>query len=126
MELNDFGSLQLRVLEMLWDRGEGTAGDLWEAWPGDRPAYTTVLSALQKLHRRKLAARKSKRGRAHVYAPRIDRDAFRRKYLADVRRKVFGGSAAGLVAALVDGEGIDPKELAEIERLIAGRKGRGR
>ena len=123
MNLNDFGSLQLGVLEMLWERGEGTAGDLWEAWPGDRPAYTTVLSALQKLHRRKLAARRSKRGRAHVYTPRIDRETFRRKYLADVRRKVFGGSAAGIVAALVDGERIDAEELAEIERLIAGWKG---
>jgi len=123
MDLNDFGSLQLHVLEMLWERGEGTAGDLWEAWPGERPAYTTVLSALQKLHRRKLAARRSKRGRAHVYTPRIDRETFRRKYLADVRRKVFGGSAAGIVAALVAGERIDAAELAEIERLIAGRKG---
>ena len=124
MDLNDFGSLQLRVLEMLWERGEATAGDLWEEWPGERPAYTTVLSALQKLHRRKLAARRSKRGRAHVYAPRIDRETFLRRYVADVRRKVFGGSASAVVAALVGDEEISPQELVEIQRLLAGKKRR--
>ncbi len=118
MDLNDFGSLQLRVLEMLWDRGEASAGDLWEAWPERaRPAYTTVLSALQKLHRRKVARRR-KRGRAHVYAACIDRESFRRFYVEEVRRRVFGGEAVGLVAALFDSESISEEEMAEIRRLL--------
>ena len=76
MDLNDFGSLQLRVIEMLWERDRASAGELWEEWKGrPRPAYTTVLSGLQKLHKRKLVTRR-KRGRAHVYAPAIDRGGF--------------------------------------------------
>ena len=122
MDLNDFGSLQLRVLEMLWERGESTAGDLWEAWPSaPRPAYTTVLSVLQKLHRRKLARRR-KEGRAHAYSPCVDRESFRKKYLSEVRRRVFGGRALGLVAALVDDEEVSDEEFAEIQRLLSRKR----
>ncbi len=122
MDLNDVGALQLRVLEMLWARGESTAGDLCDAWPGPpRPAYTTVLSVLQKLHRKRLARRR-KQGRAHAYAAAIDPGTFRRAYLADVRRRVFGGKAAGLVAALVDDHEVSAEELGEIERIIARRR----
>ncbi len=125
MDIDDFGSLQLKVLEMLWEQGEATAGDLHERWPGEpKPAYTTVLSALQKLYRRKLAARRTKRGRAHVYAPRVERRTFLEKYVADVRRKVFGGSATGLLEALLGGEEISADELREIRRLLDERKRR--
>ncbi|MBN1419293.1 MAG: BlaI/MecI/CopY family transcriptional regulator [Planctomycetes bacterium] len=121
MEIRDLGSLQIRVLEMLWERGEATAGDLWEAWP-DRPraAYTTVLSALQKLHRRKLVARR-KCGRAHAYTARIAREEFRRACVDELRGQVFGGSAAGLVAALLGGERLDDREIDEIRRLVRER-----
>ena len=124
MDLDDFGSLQLRVLEMLWERGQASAGELWDEWP-DRPepAYTTVLSALQKLHRRKLAQRR-KRGRAHVYAPRIDRETFRRKYVSEVRRKVFGGSSAALAVALLGGEEVSDGEFQEIRKLLQERRKR--
>ena len=122
MDLQDFGSLQLKVLEMLWARGPSAAGDLWGAWPSKpRPAYTTVLSALQKLYRRAMVARR-KQGRAHVYTPRIDRESFRRRYVTQVRDRVFSGSAAGLVAALLGGEKLDETELREIVKLIERRK----
>jgi predicted transcriptional regulator len=124
MDLDDFGSLQLRVLEMLWERGQASAGELWQGWPEKpEPAYTTVLSALQKLHRRKLAQRR-KRGRAHVYAPRIDRETFRRKYVSEVRRKVFGGSSTALAAALLGGEEVSDGEFQEIRKLLQERRKR--
>ena len=122
MNLNEFGSLQLRVLEMLWRRERASAGDLWEDWPGEpRPAYTTVLSALQKLYKRKLVRRR-KQGRSHTYTPCINRESFQQRYVAEVRRKVFGGSAAAIVAALFDDEEISSAELTKIQRLLARKK----
>ena len=122
MDLSDFGSLQLRVLEMLWKRGRASAGELWEDWPEQpRPAYTTVLSALQKLYKRKVARRR-KQGRAHSYTPCIDRECFHKRYVSEVRRKVFGGSASAIVAALFDGEEISAAELEEIRRFLRRKK----
>jgi BlaI family transcriptional regulator, penicillinase repressor len=121
MDIRDLGSLQIRVLEMLWDRGEATAGELWEGWPETpRSAYTTVLSALQKLYRRRLVGRR-KRGRAHAYAPRVDRQAFRRACVEELRGEVFGGSAVGIVAALLGGERLAAAEIEEIRELIQER-----
>jgi hypothetical protein len=50
---SDIGSLQIRVLRILWERGDGTVHEVLEAFPpGDRPAYTTVLNVLRTLERR--------------------------------------------------------------------------
>ena len=130
MDLSDFGALQLRVLEMLWEREQASAAEICEAWaPETAPAYTTVLSALQKLFRRKLVRRR-KRGRAHVYKPRIEREAFRRRFVEEIRNKYFGGSTSGLVAALVGDEAVSDDELAEIESVLkdrlSQRRARGR
>ncbi len=122
MDLEDLGELQLRVLEMLWAGDGASAGELWEDWPETpRPAYTTVLSVLQKLYRRKLVGRR-KRGRAHVYAARVERDDFRRRFLAGIRERFFGGSASGIVAALVGDEEISADELRVIEGILRRRK----
>ena len=122
MDLKDFGFLQLRVLEMIWERGEATAGDLWESWPhAPQPAYTTVLSVLQKLYRKRLVRRR-KQGRAHAYTSCIDRESFRKSYVSEVRRKIFGGRALGLVAALVDDEEIADEEFDAIQRLLARKR----
>ncbi len=124
MDLTDFGSLQLRVLAMLWERSPASAGDLCETWPtAPAPAYTTVLSALQKLYRRKVVRRR-KQGRAHVYTPRIDRVTFQQRYLAEIRARAFGGSALGIVAALFNGEEISEEEFQRIRELVKrhGRK----
>ena len=122
MDLNDFGTLQLRVLELLWEHGPATAGMVCKQWPfPKRPAYTTILSALQKLYRRRVVRRR-KEGRAHVYTPCLDRATFQRRYLRDVRDRAFGGSAAGIVAALFDGEAISADEFQKIKSLIAQRE----
>ena len=121
MNLRDLGELQLRILDMLWESGPASAGELCEAWPArPQPAYTTVLSVLQKLHRRKLVSRR-RRGKAHVYAPRVEREDFKIRYVSGVKERVFGGSSAGLVAALLGDESVSERELEEIERLLATR-----
>lgn len=126
MEIRDLGSLQIRVLDMLWSRGEATAGDLWETWSEKpRPAYTTVLSTLQKLYRRKLVGRR-KRGHAHAYAPRVEQEAFRRACVEALRGQVFGGSAVGMVAALLGGEHVEADEIEEIRRLVQARGREGK
>ncbi len=118
MDLEDLGDLQIKILEMLWEQGSATAGDLCDAWPHpDAPAYTTVLSVLQKLYRRKVVTRR-KHGRSHIYRPKVEKEAFRSRYIGSIRQKVFGGSASGLVQALLGSEEISPTEIEEIKELL--------
>lgn len=61
------GSLQSRTLEILARRGSSTVREVVESFPErDRPAYTTAMTILVKLHEKGLA-RRAKAGRGYVY-----------------------------------------------------------
>ena len=48
----DLGQQQQRILETVWNRGGATVREVWETIsPNRRLAYTSVLSAMQKLER---------------------------------------------------------------------------
>ena len=66
--LDELGTLQRRVMEVLWDRQEATVHDVREALAEEerRPAYTTVLSVLQKLEKAGWVAHR-REGRTYVY-----------------------------------------------------------
>lgn len=62
------GSLQSRALRILSDRGPSTVRGVVDAFPrSERPAYTTVMTILVKLHEKGLAKR-TKQGKGYVYA----------------------------------------------------------
>ena len=129
----DIGSLQIRVLRILWHRGDGTVHEVLEAFPpDDRPAYTTVLHVLRTLERRGLVAH-TKQQRQHRYRPLVEPDAVESGAVHSLLSRVFSGSAQRLVARLLESAPIAPDELEDIRRLIetreaeleAGSRGRG-
>lgn len=62
------GSLQSQVLRLLSDRGPSTVREVVDAFPrSGRPAYTTAMTILVKLHEKRLAKR-TKRGKGFVYS----------------------------------------------------------
>src|SRR5687767_6166975 len=70
----DVGSLQIRVLRILWDRGDGTVHEVLDAFPADvRPAYTTVLHVLRTLERRGFVSH-TKQQRQHRFRPLVRPD----------------------------------------------------
>jgi predicted transcriptional regulator len=83
------GSLEARVMDVLWAHGESSVRDVSEVI--DRPlAYTTVMTTLERLFKKGLLDR-HKIGRAFLYAPIMSRDEWGRR------------RAEGLVAAFLDG-----------------------
>ena len=69
--LDELGSLQQAVMEVIWSEGEATVqqvrGRLEATESGKKPAYTTVLSVLQKLEKAGWVRHRSE-GRTYVYA----------------------------------------------------------
>ena len=60
---------ELRLMDVIWERGESTVGDVVEALPKDsRLAYSSVLTTLRILEQ-KGYVRHEKRGRAFLYSP---------------------------------------------------------
>jgi BlaI family transcriptional regulator, penicillinase repressor len=119
---SDIGSLQIRVLRILWTRGDGTVHEVLDGFPAsDRPAYTTILHVLRTLERRGLVAH-TKQNRQHRYRPLVEPDAVEAGAVDSLVTRIFGGSPQRLVARLLENAPLDPDELEDLRRMIERRE----
>lgn len=117
-----FGALEVRVLEALWSRGApATVRDLQADFP--RAAYTTVMTTLDRLHRKGVLTRE-KAGRAFVYSARQTREELESGVAARALESVLSGPAAQPVLSFFVDEVSrqDAKLLDELERLVREKR----
>ena len=117
---------ELEVLQLLWEGGPSTVRQVMEALNRRRRrAYTSVMSLLGVMTDKGLLKRRLK-GRAFLYEARVAREKTVGQMLQDLLGRAFDGSAASLVARLLDESSPSPRELAEIRDTIEQfRQGRG-
>lgn len=109
---------QYRILNILWERGESSTGEVQQAFPGDL-AHTTIGTMLVRLERRGILSSFT-RGRERVYRPIVERGDVRRSMVSDLVSNIFNGDAKALVAHLVEESEINQDELEAIRKLIEG------
>ncbi len=118
---------QLEIMNVVWDRGDATVAEVWKALPGHRRvARNTVLTMLARLEE-KGWLRRDAQGHAHRYRAAVPRAATMGTMVEQLVATAFGGSAEGLMMALLQGRGISKEEAAKIRTLIdeaEARKGR--
>ncbi|HET8549697.1 MAG TPA: BlaI/MecI/CopY family transcriptional regulator [Bryobacteraceae bacterium] len=96
--------LELECLKTLWGLGEASVKEVREALASDRNlAYTTVMTVLERLVRRRCVERR-KVGRSFVYSATLTRDCVRRTAVKDLVDTFFDGSEDALRAWLGPGE----------------------
>ena len=116
--------LEHEVMTIVWDRSEATATDVGAALekPLSNPTVRTLLRRLEE----KGYVRHRVRGRSFVYLPRIDESQAAAGAVRKIVQRFFGGSAARLVAGMVDEGLIAPEEVRALSRrLEQSRKPRG-
>jgi predicted transcriptional regulator len=84
------GPLEIRLLELLWERERpATVRDLQSACPG--LAYTTIMTTLDRLYRKRLL-RRYRDGRAFAYEPRCTRDELLSELMSGHVTELLGAS----------------------------------
>ena len=72
------GDLQLRILEILWDRREASVAEVHEVLRPERElAYTTVATMLRKMEARELVEHREE-GRAFLYRAKVEAEEVNR------------------------------------------------
>ena len=110
-----FGDLEATVMDLLWSAGRPLLVreviDLMQR--GRTPAYTTVMTVMDNLHRKEWLAR-SRDGRAWRYEPVLTREA----YTARLMREALAVSddRAGVLARFV--EEMDPADAAALAAAL--------
>jgi predicted transcriptional regulator len=109
---------ELRLMEVLWNRGPSTAREVLDALPDpDSRAYSTVRTMLGVLEQKGYVTHREQ-GRAFVYEPRVERDQARASAVRHLVRRFFNDSPEQLVLNLIEDEQIDPGELARLKKMI--------
>jgi predicted transcriptional regulator len=116
-----FGSLELRVLNVLWERGEDTTvRDVLPHFP--HAAYTTVMTTMERLHRKGVLERR-KVGRAFLYRPAQTREELESRVIVRTLEPLLHGNAEPVLSCLVEEVSRhDEKLLDELERLVREKR----
>jgi len=116
-----FGSLELRVLEALWRRGNGTVRDLCDDFPA--AAYTTLMTTMERLHKKGVLHRQ-KSGRAFIYQPINTRAELESGLITRAIQPLLSSeSARPVLSCFVDEVSRhDERLFDELERLVQEKR----
>jgi predicted transcriptional regulator len=116
---NTLTPAELRLMKVLWDRGESAVSDLVAATSAEGAlAYTSVLTTIRILETKGYVCHRQQ-GRAFLYSSCVaERDASRSE-VRHVLQRFFGNSRERLLLSMLgDGE-VRPEELKRLKEAIA-------
>lgn len=118
MTILQFGKVQLRIMNVLWEKKRATAREITDALNEAEPiAHSTVQTLLRTLED-KGAVDHSKEGRTFYFFPRVAAEEATQTATRSFIENVFGGSPGTMVSYLVKNQYVSPREIEEILRLI--------
>ncbi|HEX4321413.1 MAG TPA: BlaI/MecI/CopY family transcriptional regulator [Acidobacteriaceae bacterium] len=111
---------ELRIMKILWLRGESIVSDLVAAMPdGETLAYNSVLTTVRILEQKGYVDHRQE-GRAFVYRPCVAEHEASRSEVRHVLSRFFGNSRERLLLSLLGDEDISPEELQRLKDAIQG------
>jgi predicted transcriptional regulator len=106
-------------MNVLWERGATTVGDVVKALAdgdGSSIAYSSVLTTLRILEN-KGYIRHTKEGRAFIYHPVVNRDKACNSAVKQLVRRFFNGSPELLVLNVLEQEELDFNDLQRLKEM---------
>src|SRR5437764_7535229 len=117
-ERHQLTELQLAILRVVWDKGEATVQDIWEALHADRGlAQTTVATMLSRLERRGVVTRRAE-SRQYHYRAAVTEQEVQHSMVGELTERLFAGDVTALVQHLLSGEPLRPGDIAKIRDMI--------
>ncbi len=110
---------ELRLMKILWRRGESAVGDLVAAMPeGTSLAYNSVLTTIRILEQKGYVEHRQD-GRAFLYTPCVAEHEASQTEVRHILQRFFGNSRERLLISLLGDDDITPEELQRLKRAIA-------
>lgn len=124
-DVTQFGRVQLRIMQTLWERKKATAREITDAlnvlYPEEPIAHSTVQTLLRGLED-KGAVDHEAEGRLFVFHPLVEEGKFKQNAVGDLVERAFGGNVRGVMVHLLKHEKLSQTELNELRQLIEERR----
>ena len=109
---------ELRLMDVLWQKGKATVQEVVASLPEKRPlAYNSVLTTIRILEKKGYVGH-IKDGRAHIYAPIVEREDATRSEVRHLISRFFKDSHELLVLNILEDKSIDAEELKRLRGLL--------
>jgi predicted transcriptional regulator len=107
------------IARPIWELGEATVGEVYEAIPEDRrPDYSTVQTYIRRLEA-KGYLKSRRKGRTKIYAPKVRAADVLRETVDDFVGRLFDGETIPLMRHLIHDRGITSAEISELRKLLS-------
>jgi BlaI family penicillinase repressor len=117
--------LELKIMQVLWERGPSAVREIQEAFPEKgRPAYTTVQTVVYRLEAKDALRRVRKISNAHIFEATVSQEASHSSLIDDFLAH-FGGRTQPVMSHLIESGKLTLKDLKDAEsKLKALAKGK--
>jgi predicted transcriptional regulator len=117
-ERHQLTELQLAIMRVVWDNGEATVQDIWEALHKDRGlAQTTIATMLSRLERRGVVTRRAQ-ARQYHYKAAVTEQEVQHSMVAELTERLFDGDITALVQHLLSEKDVSPGDIAKIRAML--------
>jgi predicted transcriptional regulator len=108
--------LELKIMEILWNRGEASIREIHDAFPEKgRPAYTTVQTTIYRMEGKKAVRCVKRVGNANIFEAAVSRDAAQNR-LIDELLDLFGSRP--VMARLLKSGRLTLDDIKEAEQTL--------
>ena len=120
--LDDLGELQRAVIEIIWDLGAASVHQVRKRLVRKKkPAYTTVLTAMQKLEKAGWLRHRAQ-GKSYLYMPTRTREQAGARSVRKFVQRVFGGDAVLMFQHLMRESKLSDSELGQLRKLAEQKR----
>lgn len=124
LKIEPLGLLEAWVMDVVWRKGPVTARDVTQSQRGRRRAYTTIMTTMDRLHRKGLLTRK-KDGLAWRYTAKLSREELERCLANQLASEIVVSHGEVGLAAFVDATAKDAELLERLAELVKARRKKG-
>lgn len=113
----DLTKLELKLMNILWDKKQAFVNDIIEEMPDPKPAYTTVSTMMRILVKKEYVAYEAF-GKSHRYYPLIEKEKYTKVFLRSTRDNLFGGSYKSMISFFAKSEKLSQAEVSELIDIL--------
>jgi BlaI family penicillinase repressor len=109
---------ELVILKVLWDRGEASVREVYEALRNEIPIVQNTVQAFLRTMEEKALVTHRTEGRTFIYRPVRAKEQTSRRLLSGLLDKVFDGAIDQLVESALSLRAPTPAELQRLRKLV--------
>ena len=118
MENIKLTDLELKVIKVLWEKGEASVYQIQESLKVEREFAITTISTVLKRLKDKNAVVSHKEGRQYIYKTLISEKATQSSMTTNLVDQLFEGKSSVLVNHLLEEDAFEAAELERLKKLI--------